>query len=136
MGIWKKLKEILNFKVIDSKSKNRKHSVKSDEAIEGIYKFNDLLSDKEKIYIGQSEDIARRLNEHLSSEKLDELDIEEVEIKEVEGEKLMREIEEQKEIDKLGSVPTDNLSNKCNPISKERKKKLEKYFNDDDDEES
>ena len=63
-----------------------------------------MTTEKEQVYIGQSEDIARRLNEHLSNEKLDDADIEKVEIKEVNGGKLSREIEEQKEINNEGGV--------------------------------
>ena len=36
MSIWKKLKAIFGFEVIESKSKKRNYSVKSDEEIEGI----------------------------------------------------------------------------------------------------
>ena len=55
MSIWKKLKEIFGFEVIDSKSKKRNYSVRSDDEIEGIYKFEDLTTEKEQVYIGYYE---------------------------------------------------------------------------------
>jgi predicted GIY-YIG superfamily endonuclease len=94
--------------------------------IEGIYKFDDNKTTKEKKYIGQSENVARRLKEHISDGKLDKADLENVEIKEVKGGKLAREIEEQKEIEANDGIVKKGrkLSNKRNPISKKRKKFL------------
>ncbi len=95
--------------------------------IEGIYKFLDLKTEKTKIYIGQSEDVARRLKEHIADEKLDKADLEKVEVKPVDGGKLQREIEEQKEIednDGIRKKGGGKLSNKRNPLGKKRKKFL------------
>jgi hypothetical protein len=97
--------------------------------IEGIYKFADNKTTKEKMYIGQSEDVARRLKEHIYDKKLDKSDLENVEVKEVKGGKLAREIEEQNEITENKGIAGGHLSNQRNAISYERQSLLEKIYN-------
>jgi len=87
--------------------------------VSGVYKFKE----KNRTYIGQSENIAERLNQHLDDEKLKDENIDTVEIKEVEGDKLDREIEEQKEIKKKDGVEGGKLTNKRNPLSEKRQDK-------------
>jgi hypothetical protein len=97
--------------------------------IEGIYKFADNKTTKEKKYIGQSEDVARRLKEHIADGKLDKADLENVEIKEVKGGKLAREIEEQNEITEYKGIDGGKLSNLRNAISEDRQSILKKLYN-------
>jgi len=130
MGFWKKIIDDIRFKLRKSKSQKHSVSVESTEAVSGIYKLIDTEDDPDStlIYIGESGDIAKRINQHLSKKKLDEKNIENVEFKEVEGDKLEREIEEQKGIDKYGVLPNQKLTNKKNPVSKARRKKNKAKF--------
>jgi RHS repeat-associated protein len=83
---------------------------------EGIYEFSTASG---KTYVGQSGDIAARLEQHLESGKLLEPDLSTVETTEVQGGKLAREIAEQQRIDQLGGVQA--LENIRNPIGPARR---------------
>jgi uncharacterized protein RhaS with RHS repeats len=84
-------------------------------ANEGIYEFTAASG---KTYVGQSGDIAARLEQHLASGKLLEADLSTVETTEVLGGKTAREIAEQLRINELGGV--NNLENVRNPIGPAR----------------
>jgi hypothetical protein len=88
---------------------------------EGIYEFK-AATDKK--YVGQSNNIARRLGEHIRSGKLKEDDLSTVESTEVLGGKLAREAAEQKRIDELGGIK--ELENKVNPIRPSRQHMMER----------
>ena len=108
----------------DSAENFIKKSSKEPGAVkEGIYEF--IGTDKKK-YVGQSEDIARRLGEHIADKKLDPAAT--VKLKEVLGGKTAREIEEYKHLREItGNVhPTRSpeVSNKVWPVSEERGKEL------------
>jgi len=120
MSFWKNIFGDKRFRKRKSKSKKHREAIESTETVSGVYKFKE----KNRTYIGQSEDIAERLNQHLDDEKLEDENIDTVEIKEVEGDKLDREIEEQNEIENNRGVDGGKISNKKNAISKKRKKKL------------
>ena len=124
MSFWKNIFGDLRFKKRKSKSKKHREAIESTEAVSGVYKFKE----KNRTYIGQSENIAERLNQHFDDEKLKDENIDTVEIKEVKGDKLDREIEEQREIDKNEGVKKGKISNKRNPLSGKRKKK---YFDNE-----
>jgi len=128
MSFWKNIFGDQRFKKRKSKSKKHEEAIESTETVSGVYKFKE----KNRTYIGQSEDIAERLNQHLDDEKLEDENIDTVEIKEVEGDKLDREIEEQKEIDEYGVLPNQELSNKRNSMSKKRKEKFKKNLRNDE----
>jgi hypothetical protein len=83
----------------------------ADGVGEGIYEF---VSSTGKTYVGQSVDVATRLEQHLETGKLLEENIDTVETAAVEGGKLAREIAEQQRIDQLGGVEV--LQNIRNPI--------------------
>ncbi len=97
--MWKKLKELLGL-----------------QTIEGIYKFPDKETNKEQIYIGQSGDVEKRLEQHVSSDKLDKKDLPDVDVKIVEGGKETRELAEQKEIEANKGVKKGKISNKRNAV--------------------
>jgi len=124
MSFWKNLFSDHRFKKRKSKSKKHAISVESTEKVSGVYKF----PEEERTYIGQSENIAERLNQHLADEKLNAQNIDDIEFKEVEGDKLDREIEEQREIKKSGGVKGKNISNVRNALSKKRQ---DKYIEDE-----
>lgn len=84
-------------------------------ANEGIYQFTATSG---KTYVGQSNDISRRLQQHVKSGKLDENELQNVLRTEVLGGKTAREIAEQKAINGLGGI--DGLENKVNPIGPAR----------------
>ena len=82
-----------------------------------------------KTYVGQSEDVDRRLAEHEASGKKDP-DVEAT-VKEVEGGKTPREHAEQNRINELGgkaSEPGSETSNKRNPIGPRRKTEVEEMY--------
>jgi hypothetical protein len=85
------------------------------QASEGIYEFTSASG---KTYVGQSGDIAARLDQHLASGKLLEEDLSTVRTTEVLGGKTAREIAEQLRINELGGI--DNLENIRNPIGPAR----------------
>ncbi|WP_217697942.1 polymorphic toxin-type HINT domain-containing protein, partial [Sinomonas mesophila] len=80
----------------------------------GIYAVNSPKG----VYVGQSNDILRRLAEHVRSGKFTAADAAAAAIQPVSGGKTQREIAEQMMIDRLGGVP--NLLNKVNPIGPKR----------------
>ena len=88
------------------------------EPIEGIYEFRERKSGLK--YVGQSNNIRRRISQHLRVEKLDRKDLGKVRITEVRGGKLAREIAEQRRLDELtGGVParlSNKVANKLDPI--------------------
>jgi hypothetical protein len=81
--------------------------------MEGIYQFTAASG---KTYIGQSGNIAARLEQHIISGKL--LPGTAVNTTEVLGGKTVREIAEQLRINSLGGIK--NLENLRNPIGKSR----------------
>ena len=83
------------------------------EITEGIYEFT---SKSGKTYVGQSGNIAERIEQHVASGKLLPKDLSSVKITEVLGGKTAREIAEQLRINELGGVR--NLENILNPIGK------------------
>ncbi|MBP9760765.1 MAG: DNRLRE domain-containing protein [Candidatus Magasanikbacteria bacterium] len=95
--------------------------IKNSKPVEGIYQFTtkDGLD-----YVGQSQDITKRLQQHMKSGKLDANDLLQVKVKEVPGGKTQREIAEQMRINELGGI--DKLSNKVNPIGPNRQQLLPK----------
>jgi len=124
MSFWENLFSDHRFKKRKSKSKKHAISVESTEKVSGVYKF----PEEERTYIGQSENIAERLNQHLADEKLNAQNIDDIEFKEVEGDKLDREIEEQREINKKFGIEGGELTNLRNPLSEKRQ---EKYLGDE-----
>ncbi|WP_198174880.1 RHS repeat-associated core domain-containing protein [Spirosoma arboris] len=86
---------------------------------EGVYEFTAASGKK---YVGQSSDIAKRLEQHLASGKL--LPGTPVKTTEVLGGKTAREVAEQLRIDSLGGVR--NLENIRNPIGPKRQHLLPK----------
>jgi len=84
-------------------------------ANEGIYEFNAASG---KTYVGQSGDIATRLDQHLATGKLLPGDLPSVQTTEVLGGKTAREVAEQLRINQLGGV--QNLENIRNPIGPAR----------------
>jgi len=103
--MWKKLKELLGL-----------------GKIEGIYKFPDKGANKEKIYIGQSGDVEKRLAQHIHTGKLDKEELPEVEVKVVEGGKETRELAEQQEIEDNDGVKNGKITNERNAMTEKRKK--------------
>jgi hypothetical protein len=89
--------------------------VAAGTANEGIYEFTSASG---KTYVGQSGDIATRLNQHLGTGKLLPGDLSTVQATEVLGGKTAREIAEQLRINELGGV--QNLENIRNPIGPAR----------------
>ncbi|HET6881835.1 MAG TPA: polymorphic toxin-type HINT domain-containing protein [Pirellulales bacterium] len=81
--------------------------------IEGIYEFT---AKNGKTYVGQSNDILRRLLEHIASKKLKKSDIVTIKYRPVSGGKLAREIAEQFRIQALGGIRGGFLDNKRNPV--------------------
>ena len=90
-------------------------AAESEAANEGIYEF---ASSSSKTYVGQSGDIATRLDQHLTSGKLLPEDLGTVQTTEVLGGKTAREVAEQLRINQLGGV--QNLENIRNPIGPAR----------------
>ena len=82
---------------------------------EGIYEFTAASG---YTYVGQSGNIAARLEQHLASGKLLASDLSTVQMTEVLGGKTQREIAEQLRINSLGGI--QNLENKVNPIGPAR----------------
>lgn len=124
MAVWENILKVLGIKKTKSKTNSDtiRVLVKSDDKVEGIYIMHDKQADKP--YIGQSGDIAERLNQHTNSGKLSEDDLADVKIIEVDGGKLLREIEEQRKIDAIDGIASKKLSNKRNPVSEKRQLKL------------
>lgn len=89
------------------------------QAVEGIYEFTAASG---KTYIGQSGNIAARLEQHIASGKL--LPGTSVKTTEVLGGKTAREIAEQLRINSLGGIK--NLENIRNPIGPARQHLLPK----------
>jgi RHS repeat-associated protein len=83
------------------------------EAVEGIYEFVTTNGD---LYVGQSGDVASRLNQHVDRGKLHPSSS--VGVQPVAGGKTSREIAEQKRINEHGGV--SNLANLRNPIGLRR----------------
>ncbi|MDA8139174.1 MAG: hypothetical protein M0036_11035, partial [Desulfobacteraceae bacterium] len=79
--------------------------------IEGIYEF---VASSGKKYVGQSDDILRRLSQHIRSGKLKPSELENVKMTEVLGGKTAREVHEQLRINDLGTIRV--LENVRNPI--------------------
>lgn len=85
-------------------------------ATEGIYEYT---SKSGRQYVGQSNDIDRRLGEHIRDGRVTPEEAARATRTEVPGGKTAREIAEQRRIDELGGV--DNLENVRNPIGQNRR---------------
>ena len=79
----------------------------------GNYEFT---ASSGKKYVGQSRNIPRRIDRHLSTGKLLESDLSTVRTNEVLGGKIQREVAEQLRIDALGGIRGGALENIRNPI--------------------
>ena len=86
----------------------------------GIYQFTGKSG---KPYVGQSQDIRRRLQQHLNSEKLPANELPNVQSQDVFGDKTAREIAEQRRIDSLGGI--QQTENQRNPIGPNRQQLLQ-----------
>jgi hypothetical protein len=86
------------------------------KALEGVYEF---IGTDGNLYVGQSGDIAARMEQHVSSGKLDP--DAEVNVTPVEGGRTQREIVEQRRIDQQGGVENERVSNQRNPVGPRRK---------------
>jgi RHS repeat-associated protein len=98
--------------------KAMKLSIKNRKKIEGVYKFKE----GDKDYIGQSQDVMKRLKQHASKGKLKEGKAGTVTTKKVEGGKTQRERTEQGMIDKATDgegAKSPNVTNKVNPCRRE-----------------
>lgn len=95
-----------------------------DEVLEGIYV---VVTETGEVYVGQSNNIARRLMEHVASGKITKVAADLAERVEVLGGKLNRELTEQLEIRARGGI--DNLANKVNPIGQARQHLLNELDN-------
>ncbi len=91
-------------------------AAESTVANEGIYQFT---ASSGKTYVGQSGDIAARLEQHIASGKLLEAELPNVTRTEVLGGKTAREVAEQLRINELNGVK--GLENVRNPIGPARK---------------
>ncbi len=94
------------------------------KATEGIYEFTDTAG---KLYVGQSNNIAKRLNQHVNSGKLHKN--QNVKTTQVLGGKTTREIAEHRRIQEItGGVAarrSNKVSNKVDPIGPKRRHLLE-----------
>jgi RHS repeat-associated protein len=96
--------------------------------VEGIYEFTDATQ-KGKTYVGQSGDVAGRLQQHVHSGKLAPGTT--VNVTGVPGGKTAREVAEQKRINQLGGTanrPGSQTSNQRNPVGQKRQKKIEDEY--------
>ncbi len=97
-----------------------KESIKKRKVIKGVYKFQE--GDQE--YIGQSQDVMKRIKQHASKKnKFAEDKAGTLETKAVKGEKLDREKVEQEMINKATNnegAKSDLVSNKVDPCVGER----------------
>jgi hypothetical protein len=84
-------------------------------ANEGIYQFT---ASSGKTYVGQSGDIAARLERHIATGKLPASELPNISRTEVLGGRTTREVTEQLRINELGGV--QNLENVRNPIGPAR----------------
>ena len=89
-------------------------------AKEGIYEFTAASG---KTYVGQSRNIAARIQQHINSGKLLTKDIGSIRTTEVLGGKTAREIAEQRRINELGGI--SKLENQRNPIGPARQHLLQ-----------
>ena len=83
---------------------------------QGIYEFTATSG---KTYVGQSQNIPHRLQQHIKAGKLSPDELPNVKVTPVSGGKTAREIAEQRRIDELGGI--FNLENKVNPIGSHRR---------------
>ena len=82
---------------------------------EGVY---EVTATSGKTYVGQSKDVGKRLEQHVSGGKVSPDAAAKAKTTPVGGGKTAREVAEQKQINKQGG--TKNLENKRNPIGKTR----------------
>jgi RHS repeat-associated protein len=103
--------------------------LKSVKGVEGIYEFQDATK-AGKTYVGQSDNLGRRLGEHVTETgKLAPGST--VSVTPIPGGKTAREVAEQKRINQLGGTanrPGSQTSNQRNPIGEKRRKKLEEQY--------
>jgi hypothetical protein len=91
-------------------------------AKEGIYEFT---ASSGRTYVGQSGDIAARIEQHLASGKLNPAQLNTVRTTEVLGGKTAREVAEQLRIIERGGL--ENLENIRNPIGPARAGQLPRW---------
>ena len=105
----------------------RKAQAPDAKVKEGTYEFDELGRDgKVRRYVGQSNDVERRLKEHKKTKNIVDGSVEKKSMPN--SSKLEREVAEHKQIQKhTGGVrakDSDKVSNKVDPIGKARRKKL------------
>jgi hypothetical protein len=95
---------------------------KAKDAAKGTSGIYEVTAQSGKKYVGQSQNMANRLNQHVSIGKVSPADAAKAKTTPVDGNKIAREIAEQKKINELGGVK--NLENKRNPIGPKRQELL------------
>ena len=118
VGVVKKAKKIPDtLESVAKLSKNLPQNI--PPKTEGVYiYYNRKLGAH---YVGQSDDISRRLNQHRQAGNLDAEDFKNVEIIKVAGGKVRREIYEQFTIKyEFGGISNNELTNKINPLGEKR----------------
>lgn len=83
----------------------------------GIYEFEDLMNPG-MTYVGQSQNIPNRLQQHIDAARLASID--DAIVTPISGNKFLREIAEQNRITQLGGIPGGTVSNIRNPIGQNR----------------
>jgi hypothetical protein len=104
--------------------KYSKKLAKLIEKVKGVSGVYEITTKSGKKYIGQSKDIGKRLKQHNKSAKFKSDEIVDVKVTEVKGNKLSREVFEQRKINDSGGI--DNLLNKRNPIGSKRSGEMSK----------
>ncbi|MDF2176841.1 hypothetical protein P2G88_01070 [Aliiglaciecola sp. CAU 1673] len=97
--------------------KAMRFSIKDRTKISGTYRFKEGNQD----YVGQSEDVMKRLQQHASKNKFKEGKAGTLSTNKVDGNKRDREIAEQSEIDTITNgvgAKSDLVSNKINPVKR------------------
>ncbi len=98
--------------------KYSKKLAKLIEKVKGVSGVYEITTKSGKKYIGQSKDIGKRLKQHNKSAKFKSDEIVDVKVTEVKGNKVSREVFEQRKINDASGI--DNLLNKRNPIGSKR----------------
>ena len=94
--------------------------LEASKGVSGVYEITLKNGDK---YVGQSKDVAKRLEQHFKKNKFDPDDIADVKVTEVVGEKIQREVFEQRTINgvtKGVGAQSGSVLNKVNPIGSNR----------------
>jgi len=99
--------------------------------LEGIYKFLDLQTNKEKLYVGQSKNILKRLFQHIFGHKLDMKDLYDTDVKQVKGGTEAREKAEQDTLNEL-SANKEPVSNQKKAVTNKRMQEIINKMNGDE----